>query len=200
MGHSLRVGETQTSPIPVKTPKSILCAAGLLTLCAAALHAADAAGKYAPLTYTPLGFYGQALADIEVAKHPELKILTIHVTPRGVPADKNGDRRLMFGNLGRIGKVDNAGDDEAYTNGKEVVEVEKDPAPPSMNFSITATPKYEVLTPLLDKAGNKIGLIVMVFPYHENFDLEIYHKVAQTVASELNGKVGNKDDLLKPAM
>jgi len=183
----------------MKPSHPIACAALLALGCTAALRAAPPSGKYAPLPYNPLGTYGQALVDVEVASHPELKILTVHVTPPGVSPDQNGNRRLMFSNIGRIGKIDNEEDDTIFTGGKEVTEVTDKPAPASTNFSITAAPKYEVISPLLDKSGKKIGLIVMVFPYHEHFDLEIYHQVAKTVEAKLNGKVDSKEDLLAPA-
>jgi len=161
--------------------------------------AAETPGQFAPLAYTPMGNYGQALVDMEMARHPELKILTVHVTPPGVAASVDQERRLMFSNIGRIGKVDNAADGDAFRGGVEVVEVAREPAPPSTNFSITAPPKYEVLGILRDKSGRNIGLIVMVFPYHENFDLEKYHAIAKAVVQELNSRVPSKDDLFKPA-
>jgi hypothetical protein len=155
--------------------------------------------KYAPLTYQPLCNLGQALVDMEVARHPELKILTVHVTPRGIPADTDSERRLFFSNIGRVSKVDAGVDAEVYRSNKELIEIEKDPAPPSTNFSITAAPKYEVLEILRDRNGNRLGLIVMVFPYHDNFDLEQYHKVALLVAKELGERISKKDELFDPA-
>lgn len=168
-----------------------------LAAAAATAHAVDA--KYAPLSYQPICSQGQALVDMEVARHPELKILTLHVTPHGVPADTDNERRLFFSNIGRVSKVDAGVDAEVYRSDKELVEIEKDPAPPSTNFSITASPKYEVLEILRDKNGTRIGLIVMVFPYHDNFDLEQYHKVALQVARELNERIASKDGLFDPA-
>ena len=158
-----------------------------------------AENKYAPLAYQPLCSFGQALVDVEVARHPELKILTVHVTPRGVPVDTDKERRLFFSNIGRVGKMDAGPDAQVYQSNRELVEIEKDPAPASTNFSITATPKYEVLEILRDRAGNRIGLVVMVFPYHENFDLEQYHKIALQVAKALSERISSKDGLFDPA-
>ena len=183
----------------MKKSRSTQLAAVIFAGFATVVFGAGAPNNFAPLNYTPMGTYGQALVDMEVALHPELKILTVHVTLPGVDASVDSERRLMFSNIGRIGKVDNETDGEVFRGGIEVVEVLKDPAPPSTNFSITATPKYEVLDVLRDRAGNKIGLIVMVFPYHENFDLEKYHAVAKAVVRELNSRVSTKDDLFKPA-
>ena len=177
----------------------ILCGAVLLAAGIRTLRAADAANPYAPLAYKPLCNLGQALADVEVAKHKELKILTLHVTPLGSPVEGDGNRHLFFGNIGRIGKVDDADDDKAFRTGQEVVEVQDKPAPPSLNFSITATPKYEVLGILKTKDGTNIGLCVMVFPYHKDFDLETYHKIAQTVCDELSSRIDSKDSLFAPA-
>jgi hypothetical protein len=69
-----------------------------------------------------------------------------------------------------------------------------------MNFSITATPKYEVLGMLRTKSGEKIGLVVMVFPWHKDFDLEIYHRIAQTICREFSARITSKDDLFAPAL
>ncbi|MEO6874894.1 MAG: hypothetical protein ABI222_08735 [Opitutaceae bacterium] len=174
-------------------------AAMILVGCTVSSGRAETANPFAPLTYTPQGNYGQALVDMEMARHPELKILTVHVTPPGVAATADAERRLLFSNIGRIGKVDNAADGEVFRGGVEVIEVLKEAAPPSTNFSITAAPKYEVVEILQDATGAKIGLIVMVFPYHENFDLGKYRTVAQAVARELNRRVTTKDGLFKPA-
>jgi len=172
----------------------------VLLLSTGGLLAVETPNPFAPLAYRPLGNCGQALVDMEMARHPELKILTIHLTPTGVAPESDRERCLMFSNIGRIGKVDNDEDGAVFRAGKESVEVQKDPAPASTNFSITATPKYEVLEILRDKFGQKIGLIVMVFPFHEDFDLEKYHAVAKAVAEELHARMtDNKDDLFKPA-
>ena len=184
----------------MKTLYQRMFGAAILSVFSMASLSAQATNKYAPLAYTPMSTYGQALVDMEVAKHPELKILSVHVTPRHVSPAVDKERRLMFSNIGRIGKVDNDEDGAVFRGGKEVVNIEKDPAPPSMNFSITATPKYEVMELLKDKTGKNVGLIVMVFPYHENFNLEAYHAIAKAVAAEVNSRVGSKDGLFKPAM
>lgn len=150
-----------------------------MSAAASTIFAAE--NKYAPLAYQPLCSFGRALVDVEVARHPELKILTVHVTPRGVS------------------KMDAGPDAQVYQSNRELVEIEKDPSPASTNFSITATPKDEVLEILRDRAGNRIGLVVMVFPYHENFDLKQYHKIALQVAQELSERISSKDGLFDPA-
>jgi hypothetical protein len=179
-------------------PRSTFLASIALVM-AASGHAAPSPGAYPPLPYQPMGTDGQALVDMEVLKHPELKILTVHVTPPGVAPDVDKERRLMFSNIGRVGKIDNDGDAEVFRAGKELVEVLTEESPPSTNFSITASPKYEVLVPLNDASGKKIGLIVMIFPYHQNFDLESYHQIARDVTAELSSRVKSKDDLFRPA-
>jgi hypothetical protein len=177
----------------------ILFAVIFVSCFARTAHSEEPSNKYAPLAYAPMSTYGQALVDMEVAKHPELTILSIHVTPSGIAADVDKERRLMFSNIGRIGKVDDAVGADVFRGAKEVIDIKKNPAPPSSNFSITAPPKYEVATQLKDTSGKTIGLIVMVFPYHENFDLETYHQIANQVAADLNTRVTTKDDLFKPA-
>jgi hypothetical protein len=178
---------------------SSLLAVALIAGFAPALHSAESGNKYAPLTYTPMSTYGQALVDMEVAAHPELKILTLHVTPPGIAVDVDKERRLMFSNIGRIGKVDDPVGAKIFRSDTDDIVIKKEAPPPSTNFSITAAPKYEVGTQLKDASGKPIGLAVMVFPYHENFDLEVYHRIAQSVAADLSSRVKSKDDLFRPA-
>ena len=65
----------------MKLVLALLAASLLVTV-----RAADSAGAYPPLKYKPLCSHGQALVDMEMARHPELKLITVHITPLGVPA------------------------------------------------------------------------------------------------------------------
>jgi hypothetical protein len=184
----------------MKTLKTALTAAAILSLAAApSLHSQSAPNAFAPLAYAPLGNYGQALVDMEMAKHSELKLITLHVTPAGVPADSDKDRCILCSSIGRIGKHDNDEDIGIFRANKEKTELEKDLAPGAPSYGPTAPPKYEVMTPLLDKAGETIGLAVIVFGYKAGDDVKKFDRIAHDIRDELRERIAAKDDLLKPA-
>jgi hypothetical protein len=166
---------------------------------AATLAAQESAKPYAPLAYTPQGTKGQALVDMEMAKHTELRLITLHVTPNGIAADSDKDRCIMCSSIGRIGKPDNDEDIGVFKAGKEKTELATTPPPPTAPFSVTAAPKYEVMTPLLDSAGDSIGLAVIVFNYKAGDDTKKYDKIAHKIRDDFKKRVASKDDLLGPA-
>ena len=181
---------------------SVICGAALVAGASSPLSAADASNPYAPLAYKPLCKLRPSARTTSRSSESTLrwsKSSTLHVTPPGVAVDVDTDRHLFFGNIGRIGKLDNADDGEAFRGGKEVIELQDKPSPPSPNFSITAAPKYEVLGMLRTKSGEKIGLTVMVFPYHVGTDVEVYHKIAQTICDELASRIDDKEQLFAAA-
>jgi len=166
-----------------------LIAAAVVAGLAATLRSEEVSHEFAPLNYAPLGNYGQALTDMELAKHPEIKFIAIHVTPNGM-GDSPQKRCIMFSNIGRIGKPSMEEAVEVGVNNKESAAIKtKAPEPP----------KYQVMTPLVDKAGEAIGLIVLIFPYKEGEDVGNYHNVAEIVKAELKDRISSKDELFKPA-
>lgn len=177
----------------------IFAAAALACASGSALRSEDAANKFAPLTYAPAGNLGQALVDMEMAKHPELKLITLHVTPKGVAADSEKDRCILFSTIGRIGKHDNQEDLDVVKAGQEKTEVATDPAPGVPSWSPTSTPKFEVLTPLLDSSGKTIGLAVIVFAYKKGDDTGKFTKAAHDIRDEIRDRTPSKDALLDPA-
>jgi hypothetical protein len=191
----------------MKTSRSILLwfvlPLGLMiSLRAAEVTPAPVVSKYyPPLTWAPAGMHGQALVDREMAKHPEIKVLTFHVTPAGVPANDDTKRAIWFSSIGRIGKLDIGApiDIEVYRENKEITEEVKDAPPPPPYFYDTAPPKYEVLAPLLDKNGVSTGIVVYVFPYKPGQDVSGYYKIAKQSLSDLKASIASKDDLFRPA-
>jgi len=182
------------SPLP-----RLIAAAALACASLTGLRADDAPNKYAPLAYAPLGNVGQALVDMEMAKHPELKLITLHVTPRGIPADSDKDRCILFSSIGRIGKHDNDEDIGIFKANKESTEVATEPVPGVPKWSVTSTPKFEVLTPLLDSSGKSIGLAVIVFAYKKGDDVGKFTETAHTIRDEIKDRTPSKDALFEPA-
>ena len=183
--------------------KSLLFPSLLAALAAGLTAAASGAGPsalhYAPLKYQPICSHGQALVDMEMAKHRELKLITLHATPPGVPADANEQRCILCSSIGRFGKPDAGPDADVFKKNQEFIELTKT-APPGTNpGGPTAPPKYEVLTPLLDRSGASIGIAVIVFLYKEGDDLAKLHQIAMDIRDELRQRIASKDDLLRPA-
>jgi hypothetical protein len=174
-----------------------IVAAAALALAGAGLRAQS--GSYAPLDYTPQGNVGQALVDMEMARHPELKLITIHVTPKGVSPDADKDRCILCSSIGRIGKHDNQEDIDVYRAGKETTELATRYAKNVSPWSVTQAPKYEVATPLLDNAGDKVGLLVIVFGYRKGDDTSKFDSIAHQIRDDIKERIASKDDLLAPA-
>jgi hypothetical protein len=177
----------------------ILAAAAFACASASTLRSDDASTKYAPLTYAPAGNHGQALVDMEMAKHVELKLITLHVTPKGVAADSDKDRCIMFSTIGRIGKHDNQEDIDVFKAGQEKTEVATDPAPGVPSWSPTSTPKFEVMEPMLDSSGSPVGLAVIVFAYKAGDDTDKFTKAARKIRDEIKARTPSKDALFDPA-
>lgn len=177
----------------------------LNTLLLAALMAglassgARAEGRYLPLPFEPLGSRGQGIVDMEMEKHPELKLVAVHVTLRGVPAAALKDRYMMFSSLGNVGKPDSENDlawfQTIIKTKQSKPRLAKDIPPGTLPYRVTSHPKYAVQAPLLTKTGEVIGFLGIVFPYAEGDDLKKYDAIAQSVADDFQKRLDKKDDL-----
>jgi len=183
----------------MKTKSLSLAAFAALSLSAFALRAEDAPRTYAPLDYAPMGNKGQAIVDMEMARHPELKLITVHITPVGISPDSDKDRCILCSSIGRIGKHDNEEDIGIYKQGVEKTEAATETVKGVPMWSVTQAPKYEVLTPLLDKSGTKAGLLVVVFGYHPGEETAKYDRIAHEIRDDFQKASASKDDLLAPA-
>jgi hypothetical protein len=164
-------------------------------------YSADVVNTYAPLEFKPLGNHGQALIDMEMAKHPELKLVAMHVTLPGVPAGApKGPRYMMFSSFGRIGQPDGEELLEFVQAKQERSRVATDTPAGMPSYRVMSHPNYKVQTPLLNSAGDVIGFTVAVFPYQEGADLKKYDAIAHAIRDDFQRRIVNKDDLYKPAM
>jgi hypothetical protein len=171
----------------------------LACLSLAPLSGFAASGLYGKLDYTPRGNLGQAIVDSEMAAHPELKLITLHVTPIGVSPDADDQRFILCSSIGRIGKHDNQEDIDAYKAGKEILETDVTINQAVPMWSATQAPKYEIMTPILTKSGEKVGLAVFVFGYKPGDDTSKYVKIAHRIRDDIRAAISAKDDLLQPA-
>ena len=156
-------------------------------------------GKFGKLDYAPQGNLGQAIVDAEMAAHPELKLITLHVTPLGVSPDADDQRYILCSSIGRIGKHDNQEDIDAYKAGEEKLETDLTVNTAIPMWSVTQAPKYEVMTSLVTSSGQKIGLGVFVFGYKKGDDTSKYVQIAHRIRDDIKAAISAKDDLLGPA-
>ena len=105
--------------------------------------------------WTPPAYkiYGQQLSDDTMKAHPDLLSVTLHGVPPGMT-----DVYTMFAGSfpERIGNPDDPDDIDVIKKGITIV----DPRWKRVN---DASPKFVVLLPMRDKAGENIGLVVYAF-------------------------------------
>ncbi|MDB6093480.1 MAG: hypothetical protein JWM32_1042 [Verrucomicrobia bacterium] len=179
--------------------RNLTALATSLLLALLASSSARAEGRYLPLPFEPLGARGQGIVDMEMEKYPELKLIAVHVTLRGEPAEAAKDRYIMFSSFGNIGKPDSDNDLAWFQSIRKTKEsksrVAKDVPPGTLLYRVTSHPKYAVQAPLLTKTGEVIGFLGIVFPFAEGDDLKKYDGIAKSVADEFQKRLDKKDDL-----
>ncbi len=131
---------------------------------------------------TPAKIYAQELVDETVAKHPEVVVLAMHVTP-----PNSADNVIIASNIGRIGKKADEDDLRVIQTGKPNLEVNK------------TGDRFEVELPLQDVSGNTIGAIGVVFPYKVGDDKSALQKKAEKIRDELRRRTSNVANLMEPA-
>jgi hypothetical protein len=93
--------------------------------------------------------YAQKLVDEVTARHPDLVVFAMHVTAPGTETNT-----IIASNEATIiGKKSDADDLEAIHSPRPVTELSADKT------------RFEVLLPLEDRSGQKIGALVTVFRY-----------------------------------
>jgi hypothetical protein len=97
--------------------------------------------------------YAQQLADDTMNAHPELLSVTLHGVPPGMQ-----DVYTMFAGSyhDRIGNPDDPDDIDVSKKGITIVD-------PRWHRTKDPAPKFVVLMPLRDRAGENVGLIVYAF-------------------------------------
>src|SRR5579864_2021496 len=90
--------------------------------------------------------FAQKLVDEALAKHKDVIILAMHVTPPG-----KTDNVIIASNIGRIGKKADEDDMRVIETGKPNLEVNK------------KGDRFEVELPILDGAGKIIGALGVVY-------------------------------------
>ena len=134
------------------------------------------------LAQTPGKIFAQQLVDEAIAKHPEVVVMAMHVTP-----PKESRNVIVASNIGRIGKEADEDDMRVINTGKSNLEVNPN------------GDRFEVELVLQDKTGKTIGALGVVFPYKPGDDKSAFDKKAQQIRNELRAQIATLDKLFEPA-
>ena len=125
--------------------------------------------------------YAQKLLDETLAKHKEVVIMAMHVTPPG----KN-ENVIIASNIGRIGKKADEDDLRVIETGKPNLEVNK------------KGDHFEVELVMQDQSGKTIGAVGIVFNYEKGKEPE-FQKKAEQIRDEMREKTATRAKLFEPA-
>ena len=151
----------------------------ILALTAVLVGAYSLPSQAAPATNT----YAQKLMEQTAAKHPELNIIGLHVTP------PNGKDNIIIAssNPTKIGKKSDPDDLDVMKTRKPTVERRDDKK------------IFDLGMPLYTKSGQIIGTIVMEVKYSFTNEPSVALKRGQAVSDELRAQIPSKAKLFEPA-
>src|ERR1700674_264151 len=148
--------------------KKTLCLATFAILFASAQFALGQEGKK---------IYAQKLLDDTLAKHKDVVIMAMHVTPPGQP-----DNVIIASNIGRIGKKADDDDKRVIETGKANLERNE------------KGDHFEVELTLQDTSKNTIGAVGIVFMYKPDNE-KVFQKKAEEIRDEMASKTPTIDKL-----
>jgi hypothetical protein len=125
--------------------------------------------------------YAQKLLDETLAKHKEVVIMAMHVTPPG-----KTENVIIASNIGRNGKKADEDDMRVIETGKPNLELNK------------KGDHFEVELVLQDQSGKTIGAVGIVFMYEKGKEAE-FQKKAEQVRDEMKQKTPTIAKLFEPA-
>ena len=144
----------------------------LLLICGCALFASAQEGKK---------IYAQKLLDETLAKHKDVVIMAMHVTPPG-----KAENVIVASNIGRIGKKADEDDMRVIETGKPNLEVNK------------KGDHFEVELVMQDQSGKTIGAVGIVFNYVKGKEAE-FQKNAETIRDEMKQQTPTLEKLFELA-
>jgi iron complex outermembrane receptor protein len=142
--------------------------------CLACLAAAAAALPAA--AQTAYSIHAQRLLDSTLARHPEVTVMALHVTP-----PQGRDNIIIASNIGRIGKKADADDMRVLDSGKPLIER-------------TRTGDISVELPLQAAGGQTVGVLGATISAKAAADKD----QALAVRDELRAGTGSLDALFEP--
>jgi hypothetical protein len=125
--------------------------------------------------------YAQKLLDETLAKHKQVVIMAMHVTPPG-----KTENVIIASNIGRIGKKADEDDMRVIDTGKPNLEVNK------------KGDHFEVELVLQDQSGKTIGAVGIVFNYEKGKEAE-FQKNAEQIRDEMKQKTPTLAKLFETA-
>ena len=125
--------------------------------------------------------YAQKLLDETLAKHKQVVIMAMHVTPPG-----KTENVIIASNIGRIGKKADEDDMRVIDTGKPNLEVNK------------KGDHFEVELVLQDQSGKAIGAVGIVFNYEKGKEAE-FQKNAEQIRDEMKQKTPTLAKLFETA-
>lgn len=125
--------------------------------------------------------FAQQLVDEALAKHPEVVIIAMHVTPPG-----KTDNVVIASNIGRYGKKADEDDMRVIDTGKSNLEINK------------AGNHFEVELVLQDQSGKTIGAAGIVFNYKPGDDKGQMEKIAEQIRDEWKTQTPTKESFFAP--
>jgi hypothetical protein len=138
-------------------------------------------GAYAVYPQEGKKIYAQKLLDDTLAKHKEVVIMAMHVTPPG-----KTDNVIIASNIGRLGKKADEDDMRVIDTGKPNLEVNK------------KGDHYEVELVLQDQSGKTIGAVGIVFMNKKGKEPEFLKK-ATAIRDEMKAQTPTIAKLFEPA-
>jgi len=125
------------------------------------------------------GIYAQRLLDETLARHKDVVIMAMHVTPPGESVNV-----IIASNIGRIGKKADEDDTRVIETGKANLERNK------------KGDHFEVELPLEDKAKKTIGAVGIVFMYKPNNE-KAFQKEAEQIWDEMAARTPTIEKLFE---
>ena len=126
--------------------------------------------------------YAQELVDNALARHRDVLVLMMHVTPPG-----KSENVVIASNIGRIGKAADEDDLAVIKTGQAKLEVNK------------TGDRFEVELPLQDASQRTIGALGVVFPYKKGQDQAVLQREAEQIRNELRRRISTAGNLVEPA-
>ena len=145
------------------------------------LAAAVALPLHAGSELAPTRIYAQELVNQTLARHPDLLVVAMHVTPSGA-----SENVIIASNIGRIGKKADAEDLKVINTGETLAKVNKN------------GDRFEVELLLHDISRKPIGALAIVFPYKAGDDEGQFVRRAEMIRDELGKHISSVANLTRP--
>ena len=124
--------------------------------------------------------HAQKLVDDTLARHPEVIVLAMHVTPPNA-----NDNIILASNFGRIGKKADTDDMKVINSGEPIVGIYGEGK------------RYGVELPLRDSVGKTVGALSVGFPYKSGDDEKAFLARAEKVRDELQKRIPSVENLVE---